>query len=79
MYHTDSQEEAQKRIVSLFLNKLNTYGIENIEVIAPMKKGAAGTNELNKALQNAYNPYRKGIKVIRKGKTEFRVAIRLCR
>lgn len=73
LYHTDSQEEAQKRIVSLFLNKLNTYGIENIEIIAPMKKGAAGTNELNKALQNAYNPYRKGIKVIRKGKTEFRV------
>ena len=73
LYHTDSQEEAQKRIVSLFLNKLNTYGIENIEVLAPMKKGAVGTNELNKALQNAYNPYRKGIKVFRKGKTEFRV------
>lgn len=73
LYHTDSQEEAQDRIVSLFLNKVNTYGIENIEVIAPMKKGAAGTNELNKALQNAYNPYRKGTKVFRKGKTEFRV------
>lgn len=73
LYHTDSQEEAQDRIVSLFLNKVNTYGIENIEVIAPMKKGAAGTNELNKAIQNAYNPYRKGTKVFRKGKTEFRV------
>lgn len=73
LYHTDSQEEAQSRIIKLFLNKVASYGIENVAVLAPMRKGAAGTNELNKALQNAYNPYRKGTKIIRKGKNEYRV------
>lgn len=72
-FYADNQDEAANRIINLYMKKVNQFGVENVEVLAPMRKGAAGTNELNIALQQAYNPYRKGNKTLKKGKTEYRV------
>lgn len=53
-------ELASQLIVSLAKERLpKTYGyspFDDIQIIAPSRKGTLGTNELNKVLQNAINP-----------------------
>ena len=55
---TDAEHVAEE-IVNLVRNRLpKAYGYEprDIQVLAPMKNGAAGTNNLNVKLQDAVNP-----------------------
>ncbi|WP_270619826.1 ATP-dependent RecD-like DNA helicase [Paenibacillus macerans] len=77
------QQEEPERVAALIVRSVlrfleKGYGIEDILVLSPMKKGPIGTEELNRRLQNAVNPpssqkiewemggriYRQGDKVI---------------
>jgi len=50
------------------------FGIpfENIQILAPMRKGASGTDNLNKILQSVMNPPEEGKNEIRFGNSIFR-------
>ena len=74
----DDAEQAARDIVNIVkerIPKAYGYGINDIQVLTPMKNGAVGTNNLNIILQEALNPvgefiqsgqfkYRKGDKVM---------------
>lgn len=55
-----NQEKVQYNIISLCKDRLKKYGdydfFSDIQVLTPTKKGALGTRELNKILQQALNP-----------------------
>jgi exodeoxyribonuclease V alpha subunit len=56
---TQNAMECLSAIVSLLTDKLKGTKIdpiEDVQVLSPMKKGVAGIESLNKALQNALNP-----------------------
>ena len=65
-----------KTILELYKQRLpKTYGIDpvcDIQVLTPMKKGPAGTIELNKLLQKHVNPPGRGRKEYQYGKNIFR-------
>ncbi len=54
------QEEVKSEIVNLITTRLPKYKsidiLKDIQVLAPMRKGVLGVNELNKVLQEALNP-----------------------
>ena len=54
------QEKMLGQVVSLCTGRLEKYGnydfFQNIQVLSPTKKGALGTRELNKVLQEQLNP-----------------------
>lgn len=59
-------ETAADKIVDLVANRLPSYCHTNdIQVLVPMKKGACGTIELNKRLQEKLNPF--GAKILNTG------------
>ena len=55
------QEEVKETIIELVTKRLPKYQgfdpLKDIQILAPMRKGTVGVNELNKALQNAVNPH----------------------
>ena len=55
------QEEVKDTIIELITTRLPKYqgfnSIKDIQILAPMRKGVLGVNELNKALQAALNPH----------------------
>lgn len=56
-----NQEEVKDTIIELVTTRLPKYqgfdSLKDIQILVPMRKGAIGVNELNKALQNAVNPH----------------------
>lgn len=60
----NNPEKILNQIISLCSGRLQTYGdydfFKNIQIITPTKKGALGTKELNKILQEHLNPSRDG-------------------
>ena len=56
----NNQEKIVDTIISLCSGRLKQYGdydfLNNIQIITPTKKGATGTKELNKILQERLNP-----------------------
>lgn len=58
----NNQDKILDQIISLCNGRLQLYGdydfFKNIQVITPTKKGALGTKELNKVLQEHLNPKR---------------------
>lgn len=72
-----TQEEIQQKILSLISNELpNRYHVaaQNIQVLSPMKKGIAGTDNLNLVLQDLLNPHGKEFSF---GGKRFRVGDRV--
>ena len=70
-------EKALETVVNLAQFRLATYlentkGAEDIQVLTPMKKGALGTYNLNKLLQEVWNPKNKDKKEITFGEKIFR-------
>ena len=55
-----TQEKMLGQVISLCTGRLKKYGnydfLQNIQVLSPTKKGALGTKELNKILQEHINP-----------------------
>jgi len=71
----DEQEEAAAAVLECATDRItNRFGIsaEDIQVLTPMHKGAAGTIELNRALQAALNPTSTGPELLR-GEHRFRI------
>lgn len=70
-------EQSAATIVDLYQSRLpKSYElnpISDIQVLAPMKKGVAGTINLNKLLQNSVNPPVPGKKEHRYGNTVYRI------
>ena len=65
-------------VVSAFTDSrqtiLRTENIrDDVQVLAPMKKGTIGVNNLNSVLQNALNPHEQGKAEITYGETVYRV------
>jgi exodeoxyribonuclease V alpha subunit len=60
LFPADSAEKAAEWVVDLVANRIpDTFGLESvadIQVLAPMYRGAAGVDGLNKALQARLNP-----------------------
>ena len=67
----DDAEKAADKIIELCTQTLPNRNIkaEDIQVLAPMRKGAVGTMILNQRLQETLNPQNQGLK---RGATEFR-------
>ena len=57
------QEEVRDTIIELVTTRLPKYqgfdSLKDIQILAPMRKGLLGVNELNRALQQALNPHHK--------------------
>ncbi|WP_242861381.1 SF1B family DNA helicase RecD2 [Cellulosilyticum ruminicola] len=55
------QDEVKSTIIELIKTRLPKYqgfdSLKDIQILAPMRKGVVGVNELNKAIQNAINPF----------------------
>ena len=55
------QEEVKETIIELITTRLPKYqgfdSLKDIQILAPMRKGVVGVNELNKAVQEALNPH----------------------
>lgn len=55
------QEEVRDTIIELVKTRLPKYqgfdSLKDIQILAPMRKGLLGVNELNRALQQALNPH----------------------
>ena len=60
-----NQEKMLEQVISLCTGRLEKYGnydfFKNIQVLTPTKKGALGTKELNKVLQQYLNPNTDGL------------------
>lgn len=69
-------EKILNQIVSLSTGRLKKYGeyefLKDIQVLTPTKKGALGTKELNKILQDKINPPSENKKEKKYGDTIFR-------
>lgn len=70
-------DQSAATVVDLYRNRLpKSYSlnpISDIQVLAPMKKGVAGTINLNKLLQNSVNPPIPGKKEHSYGNTVYRI------
>lgn len=55
------QDEVKSTIIELIKTRLPKYqgfdSLKDIQILAPMRKGVVGVNELNKAIQDAINPF----------------------
>ncbi len=72
----ESDEETAQTVASLYRERLpRTYGediISQIQVMSPSRKGACGTDSLNRLLQEVMNPHEAGKRERRYGETVFR-------
>lgn len=72
----NSQEKMIEQLISLTTGRLQKFGnydfYQNMQVLTPTKKGALGTKELNKTLQNSINPENSKKKEKKFGDTVFR-------
>lgn len=72
----ETGSQAAQRIVDLAKRRLPAYlGVDplrDIQVLAPTKKGECGVFALNAALQNCFNPARRGAEEVSFGDTVFR-------
>ncbi len=67
-FHMERNNEIKMRelIVNLVKNRLPSYyegidAVRDIQVLSPTKKGIVGTLELNRILQENFNPHREGV------------------
>ncbi|MDO4466077.1 MAG: ATP-dependent RecD-like DNA helicase [Bacillota bacterium] len=64
-----STQQSLDEIISLAMR----YSDKDLQILAPMYKGAAGIDIINNTLQNIYNPSIKGRKDLKVGTTTFRL------
>ena len=76
-----SAERMLEQVISLCSGRLKKFGnydfFENIQVLTPTKKGALGTKELNKSLQEILNPKSDNKRERNTGNTIYRVGDRI--
>ena len=75
--HRNNGDELVSTIVDLCVSRLpNSYGVtafDKIQLVSPTKKGAFGTESLNKVLQSKLNPPTKDKLEKKHGETVFRI------
>ncbi len=59
----DTLESAEEKIVGSALEQIYQYGLENVKVLCPFKKGACGVYRVNSILQNILNPSKDGFEL----------------
>lgn len=68
-----SEYEIKKNVLNVVNGAIEKgYSIDDIQVLSPMYGGSAGIDVLNNALQEYFNPAKKGTKEIHVGYTVFR-------
>lgn len=55
-YEESNIQKIQKDVIDLFMEDIETYGLENVIVLTPQNKGEIGVNKLNELIQEAFNP-----------------------
>ena len=75
-FHEESPESILETVTSLVSYRLpNKFGfdpIEDVQVLAPMRKGVIGTEQLNAKLQERLNPLKKNQQPLLRSGNEFR-------
>ncbi|WP_294240655.1 SF1B family DNA helicase RecD2 [Pseudobutyrivibrio sp.] len=61
----ESLEKAEDELIGAALQQIYLYGLENVKVLCPFKKGSCGVYRVNTILQNVLNPS--------KGETELKI------
>lgn len=65
--------KAAEIVINKYLQLINEYGIENVQVLSPTRKnGDCCTNELNRKIQNIINPFVEGKLELHIGDFTFR-------
>jgi exodeoxyribonuclease V alpha subunit len=81
LFPAEDAEEAADMVVDLVQNRIpRRFGLdplEEIQVLSPLHRGAAGVGELNRRLQAALNPPAPGKNERRRGASVFRVGDRV--
>lgn len=52
-------EDAEKELLSQAIHQIDLFGLDNVKVLCPFKKGYAGVYRMNTLMQNALNPSKK--------------------
>lgn len=52
----ENLESAEENLIGSALQQIYQYGLENVKVLCPFKKGACGVYRVNNILQNVLNP-----------------------
>lgn len=56
-------EDAEKELLSQAIHQIDLFGLDNVKVLCPFKKGYAGVYRMNTLMQNALNPPKKGLEL----------------
>lgn len=77
-YEESNINTIQEGVVELFLDDVNTYGLDNVCILTPQNKGELGVNKLNEIIQERFNPkvFEKTPE-IKSGNRKFRVGDRV--
>lgn len=77
LVNASTYKDIENKLIELCTSRLpnfkNCVAVDDIQVITPMRKGNLGANALNKALQQALNPYASYKKQLEFGGRTFRV------
>lgn len=57
LYELDDLQQIQKQLIELYQVRVAEYGMDNVMLLCPFKKGVASVSELNRILQGIYNPF----------------------
>lgn len=73
-YKSMNFKESAKMMEKLYIHYARKYGVENVACLTPYKNfGAASCNEMNKRLQNIFNPAKNGKYELKYYETVYRV------
>lgn len=68
----------EDKIVEVFLEEIKQYGLENVMILSPVRKGICGIENINNRIQNAINPVSEKEKVFKSvNGQEFRIGDRV--
>ena len=76
-YEMIDTNEALNKVMNLYLNNKNKYGLDKIAILTPMNKTALGVTQLNDLIQARINPLGDRDRQMLSGKRVFRVGDRV--
>ena len=72
-----TETDLEKKMLSLYLEGVEKYGLDNVCLIVPVKDGPSGVKNLNKLAQSLLNPPSPAKPEIMSGRTVFRLGDRV--
>lgn len=71
--HKESDEENIKRVIGkIYMRRAYVYGLSNVNLLLPYRKGSLGVDEMNRYIQSLVNPHREGVPEVSRGQNIFR-------